>query len=214
MAAWNPTTGASLGGDDLAALLAAAQPVGDKPTEDMDDAAQLEGVPLVHSEPVVPSVVCTVVVVYQHWDGQSDQFVSQDKHATASRICSYLQGIVHGDTSSMVKIDCGTMGAMACKDALGRYLTSWMDKAVAAEYKHNPTFVVTPAEHVSHWALAMVTMFEGAVARKHQLEQMMTAAAERRRAREVEKQAEDRRSQCAGAAVARAGPEACPAGVW
>ena len=165
MSAWDPSTGASVGGDDLAALIAAAQPVGDKPTRTWTTRrssrecrwctrtrwSRRSGAPWwspTSGRTAPPTSLCRTT------------------STPRPRACApFLQSIPEGDAHSRVKIECGAMGAMACKDQNNRgYLTTWMDKALAAQHGHQPTFILMPPQHLSHWALQMVTMFEGASA--------------------------------------------------
>jgi len=219
MSAWDPDTGASLLEDDLAALIGAAQAVGDAPTDEMTDVAYTGD--SMSEIPQVSAVGITLVVHCTMADGRRDKFVSHDKHMTASRVVSYLGSIPENDGVSNVRIDCCSMSAVVCRNInRSGFLTSWMDKAVAAEFGTEPGLVTMSAEQISSWALSIVTMFESASNRAGATALAYAKWEARKQAKEADADNAARRAACGGAAASRvyAGQgvisSACPSGVW
>lgn len=170
MSAWDPITGSSVEEEYINALINAAQAVGDVPATDMT----CDVIPdrcLVEEPPAAPA---TSIVIHHHkHDGRVDEFVSHDKHATASRIVSFCSSISPADTKSTIKINCGAMSAVVCRRAESNcFMTSWMDTVLASRYSTNPAVISTPPEQLSHWALSIVTMFETSVMRAVQVSEL------------------------------------------
>lgn len=184
MSGYDPSTGESIGYDDLSALINAA-------SECKTEGAMVDDVtpvPLQRSEPLCDGVLA--VRLMDHTGAIKDQFDSLDKHEAASRICALVSCI--RDTYSRVCIDCGSLSAVVCLHTSGNcYTTSWMCRASAAASKGTvtPAAISYNADQLSEWALLVSTSFINALQCKKHVEQLRHMWAQRRAGEAAEQRA-------------------------
>ena len=168
--AWDPTTGQAIGNDDLAALLACAQAVGDGDPNMM--AAEQPT-----TEYTASQAGTLIVKLVDSANEAHMQFATQDKHVAASRVCSFLEHAAAHD--ARVIVECGAMAAIVCRAPNGTsYQASWMDRANA---KTDPSVIQYTAEQISHWALHLAACFLGQADTLRKCELLNQMATERAR---------------------------------
>ena len=155
--AWDPMTGASVGASDIAALLAAADARAGGLSELPQVGAEHLGVARTHdirdhaTAPPGPDVLFVKLV-----DGMGEtcgQFTSKDKHAAASRVCSFLQ---QAPANGRVTIECGTWSAIALRHPNGLACHASYTQRTSAQ---TPAVLSYSFDAIAGWALGICSLF-------------------------------------------------------
>ena len=156
--AWDPATGRSIAASDIQDLLAAAT----ARSQNISELTQL-GEEVMSQDHDVRSYTEETAVLHgpdvlfiKLLDGAGaaiGQFLSRDKHESASRVCTFLERV---PPNGRVTIDCGSWSAIALRHPNGTSVqTSYMERTCA----HTPAALSYSFEAIPQWALGICSMF-------------------------------------------------------
>ena len=167
-AAWDPSTGTSIGDAEMSALLAAAGAA--QATPSMTDAPREDTLRI-------------ELLVLDHATGATrvaDTFFTVDPGMAADRICTFLNGGLNAN--SQVRIQVASLSAMICLHPNGNaFQTVWVHRELQSCGGMQPACVIYGAAQLPTWTLQVCRTFQSVVHNRHAVLKLSNIAVQRER---------------------------------